>query len=146
MITTDTASWAPVALIPSLTGWNASGSENNPEANTAGIASRNPNRADSGRSRPRTRPALMVAPDRDTPGISARHCATPTKRPSFQVSCSTWRFCLPKYSAAAMTAENTSIAVATNHRLRAPERMKSLNSRPSTPIGMEPMMTYHPRR
>ena len=145
-ITTDTASCAPVALMPSLTGWNASGSENSPEANTAGMASRKPNLAESARSRPRNSPALMVAPERDTPGTSARHCARPTMSPSRQVSCSACRFCLPKYSAAAMTAENTSIAVAISHRLRAPERMASLKRNPSTPIGMVPMITYQPRR
>jgi hypothetical protein len=86
VISTDTANWAPVALIPSLTGSKASGSENNPEANTAGMASRKPNLAAKGRSNPSARPALMVAPDRDTPGISARHCASPTRSPSRQVS------------------------------------------------------------
>ena len=47
---------------------------------------------------------------------------------SFQVSCSTSRVCLPTYSARAMTAENTIIAVAMTHRLRAPERIWSLSS------------------
>src|SRR6185437_9042235 len=65
-ITVATASCGPLALIPSPTGWNASGSENSPDANTAGIASRKPNRADSSRSRPRNKPALIVAPDVDT--------------------------------------------------------------------------------
>jgi hypothetical protein len=45
-----------------------------------------------------------------------------------------------------MTAENTSNAVATTHRLRTLDRISSLNNRPSTPIGMLPMMTYHPSR
>ena len=127
---TDTSSCGPVALMPSVTGLKASGSENSPEANTAGMASRKPNRAASSRSRPRNRPALMVAPERDTPGTRARHCARPTIRPSRQVSCSAWRVCLPKYSAAAITSENTISAVATIHRLRTPVRITSLNSRP----------------
>ena len=60
---TETSSWAPVALMPSVTGWKASGSENSPEAKTAGMPSRKPNLADSSRSSPRNRPALMVDPD-----------------------------------------------------------------------------------
>ena len=55
-----------------------------------------------------------------------------------------WRVCLPKYSAAAMTTENTISAIAISQRLRAPVRISSLNSRPNTPIGMVPMMTYQP--
>ena len=131
--------------MPSVTGWKASGSENSPEANTAGMASRKPNLADSGRSSPRNRPALMVDPDRDTPGTSARHCAMPTSRPSRQVSCSTWRVCLPKYSAAAMTAENTSIAVATTQRLRTLGADLVLEQQArARRSGCEPMMTYQP--
>ena len=45
-----------------------------------------------------------------------------------------------------MTAEKTINAVAISHRLLAPVRISSLNSRPSTPIGMVPMMTYQPSR
>ena len=67
-----TSSCGPVALIPSVTGWNASGSEYNPEAKTAGIASRNPNRAARRRSSPRNNPALIVDPDRETPGTKAK--------------------------------------------------------------------------
>ena len=42
-----------------------------------------------------TGPALIVAPDRDTPGTSARHCARPTITLSRHVSCSTCRVCRP---------------------------------------------------
>ena len=117
-IATATSNCAPVALMPSLTGWNASGSENSPDANTAGIASRKPKRAASSRSRPRNRPALIVAPDRDTPGTSARHWARPTVTASGQRSCSACRVWRPTYSAAAITAENTTSAIATTHRFR----------------------------
>ncbi|CFE78507.1 Uncharacterised protein [Mycobacterium tuberculosis] len=81
-----TSNCGPVALMPSVTGWNASGNENNPEANTAGMASRNPNRAASSRSSPRNSPALMVDPDLDTPGTSARVWAIPTTTASRQVN------------------------------------------------------------
>ena len=41
------------------------------------------------RSRPRSRPAEMVAPERDTPGISEKHWTRPMTRPSRTVrSCS----------------------------------------------------------
>src|SRR3954453_17471840 len=36
------------------------------------------------RSRARSRPADMVAPERETPGISHRHCTVPMIRVSFQ--------------------------------------------------------------
>ena len=65
----------------------------------------------------------MVTPDRDTPGISASACAGPITRLSTQVNCSMVRVCLPKYSAAAITAENTISAVAMIHRLRMSLRM-----------------------
>ena len=59
------------------------------------MASRKPNRAAASRFWPRNRPALMVAPDRDTPGISARHWAAPMMTLSLHVSCSMGRVCLP---------------------------------------------------
>ena len=130
--------------MPSPTGSNASGSENSPEAKTAGMASRKPNRAASSRSRPRNRPGA----DGGAGPRHARHQGQALRQADDdavrQVSCSTWRVCLPKYSAAAITAENTISAVATIHRLRTPVRISSLNSSPSTPIGMVPMMTHQP--
>src|SRR6266508_4012790 len=48
-----------------------------------GSASRNENLAADSRSSPRTRPAVMVTPERDTPGCSATAWATPsTTRPA----------------------------------------------------------------
>ena len=86
----------------------------------------------------------MVAPDRETPGTSASVWAMPTTTASRQVSCSTSRLCRPMRSAKAITAENTTSAVAITQRLRTPERISSLKNRPSTQIGMVPMMTYQP--
>ena len=48
-----------------------------PDATTAGIASRNEYRTAAGRVRPRKSPAVIVPPDRETPGISAIACAKP---------------------------------------------------------------------
>ena len=64
-----------------------------------------------------------MAPERDTPGTSARHCDSPMRMLSRQVNSSMGRVFLPKYSAAAMTAENTISAVAMTHRLRTSLRM-----------------------
>ena len=52
--------------------------------NTIGIRSRNENRAAASRSSPENRPAVIVTPERDTPGISARICDSPISvaRPS----------------------------------------------------------------
>ena len=46
---------------------------------------------------PRIRPAEIVAPERDTPGISEKHCTRPMTRPSLTViSCSPrW---MPRFS------------------------------------------------
>src|SRR5664280_2048015 len=48
-------------------------SSSSPAAVSAGIARKNDSRVASTRSMPRSSPALMVAPDRDTPGTSAAH-------------------------------------------------------------------------
>ena len=49
------------------------------------MPSRNASRVAVTRSRPRIRPTEIVAPDRDTPGINARHWAPPMIRESSQV-------------------------------------------------------------
>ncbi len=57
-------------------------------------------------SSPRNKPALIVAPERDTPGTNAQTLCQPDDDSCrFHVSCSVSRVCLPTYSAIAMTAE-----------------------------------------
>ena len=56
------------------------------------------------------------------------------------------RVCRPQYSAKASTKAKTISTVATSHRLRAAVRIWSLNTKPKTPIGIEPTMTYQPIR
>src|SRR4051812_46478042 len=51
----------------------------------AGMDRKNDNLVTVTRSKSRSSPADMVAPDRDTPGISARHCTVPMIRVSFHV-------------------------------------------------------------
>ena len=46
-------------------------------SNTIGISSRNEKRAAASRSRPLNLPLVMVIPERDVPGISARICVMP---------------------------------------------------------------------
>ena len=38
------------------------------------------------RSMPRSSPAEMVAPERETPGMSEKHCIRPIRRPSRRVT------------------------------------------------------------
>jgi len=59
-----------------------------PAAVSAGTDRKNDNRVTATRSSPRSRPADIVAPDRDTPGTSARHWVRPMTRVSFQVTSS----------------------------------------------------------
>src|SRR3990170_3818462 len=54
-------------------------------ASSAGMDRKNDSLVTVTRSRSRNRPADMVAPERDTPGISDRHCTVPMIRVSFQV-------------------------------------------------------------
>ena len=56
-----------------------------PAAVSAGTESMNDSRVTATRSNPRSRPAVIVAPDRDTPGNSARHWARPMISVSRQV-------------------------------------------------------------
>jgi len=63
-----------------------------PAAVSAGTDRKNESRVTATRSRPRSSPADIVAPDRDTPGTSARHWARPMTRVSRQVTSSSCRF------------------------------------------------------
>ena len=65
-------------LAPPVPAWRSSKS---PLSTTAGTDSRNEKRAAAARSKPSSRPALIVAPERDTPGISASACAKPIDEP-----------------------------------------------------------------
>ncbi len=49
-----------------------------------GVAIRNEKRAESSCLSPATTPAAIVRPEREKPGISARHCATPIASAPFQ--------------------------------------------------------------
>jgi len=63
-----------------------------PAAVSAGTERKNDSRVTATRSSPRSRPADIVAPDRETPGTSARHWVSPMISVSFQVTSSSCRF------------------------------------------------------
>src|SRR4029079_7753130 len=50
-----------------------------------GIARKNENSVATLRDRPKSMPPMMVAPERDVPGTSEKHCAIPTASASFHV-------------------------------------------------------------
>ena len=54
--------------------------------------------------------------------------------------------CRPTRSASPSSSPNTTIVVAISHRLRATVSIWSLNSNPSTPIGIVPMITSQASR
>ena len=119
-------------------------SSNSPLSTTAGTDRRNEKRAAAARSSPRKSPAVIVAPERDTPGISAAAWAMPTQKPSFVWIWSRSRSRVPTFSAAASTSPSTISVVPITYRSRAPVSIWSLKSTPKTPIGTVPSTMYQP--
>ena len=74
----------PPSALPSTTPR----SSNRPLSTTAGTDSRNEKRAAATRSKPRNSPAVIVAPERETPGMSASAWAKPMTIASRRVSVS----------------------------------------------------------
>ncbi|MNP65872.1 hypothetical protein D3C76_1615030 [compost metagenome] len=58
-----------------------------------GIARKNENSVAVLRDRPNSKPPMIVEPEREVPGIIARHWARPTFKASFQVMSSTLSAC-----------------------------------------------------
>ena len=58
-------------------------------ANMMGTARKKENSVAASRDSPKIIPPMMVAPERDVPGISEKHCARPTFSASFQFMSST---------------------------------------------------------
>ena len=92
------------------------------------------------------RPAAMVAPDRDTPGISARDWAKPNSTPCFQVRDSSGRMFFAKWSATPITMPNPAIMAVVIHRFRSAWSIASWKSSPRITMGSEPMITSQPIR
>jgi hypothetical protein len=112
-----------------------------PAAASAGMPRKNASRVAVSRFRSRSRPAEMVAPDRDTPGIRANTWATPMKTPSRTLTELSSRRWVPARSAKTSTPLQRISAMATTHRLRSGPSMKLLAARPTTAIGSEPTIT-----
>ena len=87
-----------VATMVVLTGMSpfiALGSSLIPAPNRAGMDRKNDIRVAATRSRPANRPAEIVAPDRETPGISDAIWMTPMKIESRMVRSCSCRSCVP---------------------------------------------------
>ena len=82
-----------------------------------------------------------MAPERETPGITARHCATPMISVSRHVTCASSRCCVAVRSANSITKLNRINAPPTNHRLRKVVSIASWNSRPTMTIGIVPRIS-----
>ncbi len=121
-------------------------SSSTPLKTTAGIDSRNEKRAAASRLSPRNSPAVIVAPDRDTPGTRAIACAKPIATPSRVVMSSTLRVRLPTFSAASKSSPSTIRVVPIRYRSRAPVSIWSLKTSPKIPMGIVPSRMYQPRR
>ena len=91
-------------------------------------------------------PAVIVPPERETPGISASAWAKPKPTACFMVRSSSWRSCLPTWSATARKMPKSTSMVAVIQRDRNWVSMKSCSSRPRMPIGSEPRMMNQPIR
>ena len=88
----------------------------------------------------------MVAPDRETPGIRASDWASPKRMPWPQVRDSIGRTFLAKWSTTPITMPKPASIATVIHRLRSAWSIASWNRRPSTTIGIEPMITSQPIR
>jgi hypothetical protein len=121
-----------------LTAWKI------PLSTTAGIESRNENLAAVGRSRPRNRPAEIVAPDLDTPGTSASVCAEPITTASRSPRSVIRRSLRPVRSATSRTRPNRISVAPIKVRLRASRSIRDSKASPSTAIGIVARMRYHP--
>ncbi|MNE75592.1 hypothetical protein D3C80_1717660 [compost metagenome] len=80
-----------------------------------GMARKNENSVAALRERPNSRPPMMVEPEREVPGIIARHCTQPIFRASVQrmsSTCSARTTCW-RCSAQSMMMPPTTRAVAT---------------------------------
>ena len=104
-----------------------------PAAVSAGIAMKNDSSVAVTRSMPRISPAEIVAPERETPGMSEKHWTRPMTSPSLTVIASSPR-CTPCFSrtswrrsATQMTALQRMSAPATTQRLRSGPEMRSLS-------------------
>jgi hypothetical protein len=124
---------------------HASRSSNNPLAAIAGIESRNENLAAVARFSPARSPPMIVEPERLAPGISESTCARPTTIASLIPKWPMSFRRLLKSSAIPKPSATAIIMVAITQRFFVPSpSISSLYIRPTTPIGIDPIMTSQP--
>ena len=97
------------------------------------------NRAASARRRPIASAATIVAPDRDTPGMSAIACAQPIQNASVIVSDRWGRSWAPIRSAAKKHSAPAASAIADTGTVRMCSSICALNSSPAMTAGIVPM-------
>ncbi len=119
-----------------------------PAATSVGTARKKENSVAARRDSPNSNPPMMVAPEREVPGISAKHCATPTFSASSQVMSSTdsTRTTCRRRSAHRITSAPTIKAMATGTGRNRVALMKPPNSNPNTAAGTKAMLTLSTNR
>src|ERR671918_2559199 len=117
-----------------------------------GTLIRKENRAASSRRRPRKRPIVIVAPERETPGNRAAVWASPIPSASLKPSLSEVRVCRPTTSPTMKSAPTSTRLNATSHGERTSSSKKFWNKSPTTPAPPQkgppeippPPGQYHP--
>ena len=111
----------------------------------------NENWVATSRERPKSIPPMMVAPVREVPGMSEKHCATPTISASFHVIESTavtrgapWR--LYQYSTAKMTSAPTMSAIATGFGWKRYSLICFWNASPTIAAGRNATNRFNAKR
>ena len=111
-----------------------------------GSDSRNENRAAASLVSPTARPAVIVIPDRDTPGWRARAWATPTVSAERMVSPRIRFVCGALRSTRYRTTANTASITAISHGCPSLSSIVLSNAAPTTRPGIVPITRYQARR
>ena len=110
------------------------------------MARKNASRVAATRSRSRNRPGLMVAPERDTPGIRATHCTKPMITASFRLT--EGLRAIPLADPLGDPHHRTPAHERHHHHPQVAQRARdqAWARKPTIPIGIEPTMTYQANR
>ncbi len=118
-----------------------------PLNNIAGIPKRKENRAAVSLVIPKNKPAVIVVPERDEPGINAKHCENPTIIESFNVIDSSvlFRFEISSATNNTIASEINDVAITIGSFVKDPDNC-FFSAYPIVSIGMVPTPIYHPKR
>src|SRR5918994_4321360 len=111
-----------------------------------GNDSRNENRAAVSRSKPIARAAVIVTPDRDTPGCNATACATPSHQPSRMPRSSSSRRLAARRSTMYRRMPNTANMTATSHGWPRSSSITLSSAAPTMTPGIVPTTRAHASR